>query len=92
MVTLTTELRQVLRAAYECWHSSPNPPDQRSLCFEWIVVDYQRLFGGMFHQVRLRQLADLGLLVPGDLTRAGARRYYTMPDPLLVYQILTSPV
>jgi hypothetical protein len=39
--------------------------------------------------VRLRQLADAGLLVRNKLVRAGARRYYKMPDPWAVYRILT---
>jgi hypothetical protein len=91
-LTLSPELRNVLRAVYEYWVRSEIPPADRKVCYSWVLPIYERFFGGTFHQSCLAELATLGLLARGDDARGGSRRYYTMPDPQAVYEIVTRPV
>jgi len=81
---MTPELQRVLWACYQCWASSPVPPDQRMICYEWISGAYRDKFAADFHQSRLAALVKLGFLRPGHSVRGGARRYYTIVDPPLV--------
>jgi len=83
------ELLKILQACYECWTRSSASPEQRSICHSWIVGPYQDRFGGTFHQGKLRTLAKLGLLRDDETSRGGHRRYYTIPDPATVSQLVS---
>lgn len=85
---MTPELCQVLCACYSFWAASPVPAQQRSVCHTWISHSYRDRFGCDFHQVRLRQLADLGYLQPEYTVRGGNRRYYAIVDPPTVEKLL----
>jgi hypothetical protein len=41
---------------------------------------YHKKFNEPFHQLVLIELAKLGYVKAGDLTRGRSRRYYTMPN------------
>jgi hypothetical protein len=75
------ELRRVLWACLSYWNAEPIPFDERVVCYSWVVRRYQGRFGGTFHQSRLQQLAQLGLLTKKDTSRGGNRRYYKIDDP-----------
>lgn len=51
--------------------------DVRTICFAWIDDVFKRQ--GL-RQHHLGRLAKLGLLRPGELVRAGSRRYYELTD------------
>jgi hypothetical protein len=78
---MNEELRRVLGACYACWARSPALADERQICYTWVIGVYQERFGGTFHQSKLRQLAGLGFLCPGDVARGGSRRYYWLMNP-----------
>ncbi len=44
---MTPELQRVLWACYQCWASSPVPPDQRMICYEWISGAYRDKFAAV---------------------------------------------
>jgi len=86
---LDPEFLRVLQACYECWSRGTSPSEKRSICHSWITGLYETLFGGSFHQGRLRTLARRGLLREEDTSRGGHRRYYTMPDPARVAELVS---
>jgi hypothetical protein len=90
MVEIEQDLRQILWACYDYWHRGTTPPEQRMICHYWVIDTYFNRFGTNFHQGRLRQLAKLGLLKAAYTVRGGARRYYTIPDPERVVELLTA--
>ncbi|HEX9292933.1 MAG TPA: hypothetical protein VF873_04530 [Gemmatimonadales bacterium] len=82
------ELQRVLSACYEVWKRENLPPDQRLLCYSWILPLYEDRFGKGFHPSRLAQLGTAGLLEKYVSTRNGARRYYKLSDPDRVESLL----
>lgn len=82
------ELQQVLSSCYEVWKSETSPPDQRLLCYSWVLPLYQDQFGKGFHPSRLADLATAGLLEKSESTHTGHRRYYKLPDPGRVESLL----
>src|SRR5438270_13489612 len=80
----TVEHRQVLWACCECWKCHTSAPQDREVCYSWLIDRYVQRFGRAFHQSVLSELADMGFLNRGDTVRGGARRYYTIPDPAKV--------
>ena len=82
------ELQRIVWACLTYWHSEPNPVDERALCYSWVVRCYRAKFGETFHQVRLQQLARLGLLAKEDTSRLGRRRYYRINDPAQLAEFL----
>jgi hypothetical protein len=85
---LTPEQQRILWACYAYWAASPAPPEQRLVCYTWVLYCYQQRFGGEFTPPQLRSLAQLGLLRPGHVVRGGGRRYYTLADPQRVHELL----
>jgi len=85
---LEPDLLRVLQACYEYWSREPLPPEKRAICHSWVVDPYEKLFGGTFHQATLRTLAKLGYLVEDFTSRGGHRRYYTIPDPERVVELV----
>ncbi len=85
---VSTEQRKVLWACYDYWKRESCPPEKRAVCFYWVIDQYEKRFGGGFHQSVLRELADMGLLGRGYTVRGGSRRYYTIPDPAQVEILL----
>ncbi len=43
------ELQHVLIACYEYWRSEPVPPEERLICFSWVIGPYRKMFGAEFH-------------------------------------------
>ena len=82
------QLWQVLSACYDVWRNEASPPDQRLLCFSWILPLYEERFGKRFHQSRLAQLESAGFLEKYASTRSRHRRYYKLPDPDRVESLL----
>lgn len=82
------ELQQVLWACYKYWQSESLPPDERAICYSWVVRLYQDRFGVRFHQYKLRRLTELGFLKEDDTSRGGHRRYYKILDPNRVADLL----
>jgi hypothetical protein len=80
-IEVSPELQQVLWACYMHWQGNPLPPDERTIHYGWIAGPYERRFGTTFHQIRLRQLMDLGFLERVDIAGVGYRRYYKIVDP-----------
>jgi hypothetical protein len=85
---LDPELRRVLWACYVCWKAESPPPEQRLVCYTRVADVYSRKLGGTFHQSRLQQLAEQGLLTSDDAARGGHRRYYRISDSALVERLL----
>lgn len=85
------ELQKVLWACYDYWRRMSIPEQERAVCYKWIRRSYQDRFGQRFHWSRLSKLADLGLLErDAETSRGGHRRYYKIPNPSLVYQLLSN--
>lgn len=82
------ELQRVLWACYEYWRNEPLPVEDRELCYSWVVGPYKKRFGTQFHQSKLGMLARLGWLNQADTSRGGGRRYYTIPTPERVKELL----
>ncbi len=82
------ELQRVLWACYSYWQREPLPPENRSICYSWVVGPFTARFGAGFHQSRLERLARLGFLEKDDTSRGGARRYYKLSDPARVVALL----
>jgi hypothetical protein len=78
------ELQRVLIACYEYWRSEALPPDQRTICYTWVVGTYRSMFGTEFHQTKLYLLTKLGFLTQDESSRGGGRRYYQFVNPDLV--------
>ena len=81
------ELQRILFACLTYWQNESLPPADREICHTWVCGTYQSRFGGTFHPSRLRRLAELGFLALSD-TNARVRRYYTVPDPDHVRNLL----
>lgn len=75
------QLKRILWACYEYWHSESLPPNKRIICYHWVVGIYEEKFGDKFHQSRLRHLTKLKFLKQDDTSRRGHRRYYKIVDP-----------
>jgi hypothetical protein len=82
------ELQRVLWACYKYWQGESLPPDERAICYSWVVRTYEERFGTRFHHSRLRDLAKLGFLNQDDDSRSGHRRYYKIVEPNLVNDLL----
>jgi hypothetical protein len=80
-IQLSPELERVLWACYEYWRNIDQPEEERVICYSWVVTKYELRFGTRFHQSRLHELANFGLLELEDSSRGGNRRYYKLPDP-----------
>jgi hypothetical protein len=50
----------------------PWPPNQRLVCYTWVLDRYQQRFGGEFTPPQLRRLARLGFLRPAKSSGAAA--------------------
>lgn len=77
---LDPELKRVLWACLQWVRQTPNPEQDQSVCFSWVLPIFRQAFACDFHQSRLRALAADGFLRQSDSTRAGNRRYYTVVD------------
>ena len=82
------ELQRVLWACYESWKGRETPLETRKITHHWVKHAYEKRFNVGFHQGKLRVLATLGFLQPAYTTRGGARRYYTIPEPQRVAELL----
>jgi hypothetical protein len=82
------ELQQVLWACYDYWKAGSAPPDERGLCYTWVVRRYADRFGARFHPSRLGRLVQLGFLEKEEASRGGSRRYYRMVDAPRVADVL----
>jgi hypothetical protein len=82
------ELQQVAWACFDYWSREKLSIDQRAICYKWVERTYKARFGDTFHQSKLGQLERLGILVKGDTSRAGHRRYYRINDPARVAEFL----
>lgn len=74
------ELQRVLWACYDYWRTEPLPPEQRVICFNWVIDRYHDRFGMDFHQSKLYWLTKFGFLKQDHTARAGNRRYYKLVD------------
>lgn len=84
------ELQKVLWACYKYWQCETLPPENRVICYSWVVRLYQYRFGAKFHQSKLKHLAKLGFLREDDTARGGRRRYYKLMEPDRVVELLRS--
>lgn len=82
------ELQRILWACLAYWDTEILAPEERLVCYSWIVRHYLKRFGETFHQSKLEELARLGLLEKADTSRGGNRRYYQIPDPTRVRDLL----
>ncbi|HXF85377.1 MAG TPA: hypothetical protein VNK49_08310 [Anaerolineales bacterium] len=82
------ELQKVLWACYEYWQREILPPENRAICYSWVVRLYQDRFGARFHQSKLRHLAKLGFLQEDDTARDRQRRYYKLKEPDRLAELL----
>ena len=83
------ELQRILWACYKYWQGESLRPDERSICYKWVLGTYENRFRTKFHQSRLRRLAELRFLKQDDTSRAGHRRYYKIIDPNRVSELLS---
>jgi len=88
IIEFDSELQRIIWACYEYWKNEILPPDNRSICFSWVLRLYTKRFGGKFHQSKLRELVRLGVLEKDDTSRAGKRRYYRIINPTRIESIL----
>lgn len=77
---LDPELKKVLWACNKYWQSDIAPND-KAICYSWVVKDYRDRFGESFHQSALIKLAKLGFLKQLETSRSGSRRYYKIVNP-----------
>ncbi len=82
------ELLKVLWACYKYWKGETLPPEQRVICYSWVLPLYEDRFGARFHQSKLKRLAKLGFLQEADTARGGRRRYYKLREPSRVVELL----
>ncbi len=82
------ELQGVLWACHKYWKGEPLPPEQRIVCYSWVIDDYRNRFGRGFHQTKLYWLAKLGFLKQDSSSRGQSRRYYKLTDPIRVENLL----
>ena len=83
------ELQRVLWACYKYWQGESSPPQDRVICYSWVIGPYRERFGTDFHQSRLYLLTKLGFLKQDDTARGGNRRYYKIISPSRVADLLT---
>lgn len=83
------ELKRILWACYKYWQGESSPPDERNICYKWVLGAYENRFRTKFHQSRLRRLAKLRFLKQDDTSRVGHRRYYKIIDPNRVGELLS---
>ena len=83
------ELQRILWACYEYWHKESLPPDERIICYNWVLGIYEEKFGTKFHQSRLRRLEKPRFLKKDNTSRGGHRRYYKIADPKRVGDLLS---
>jgi len=91
-VEIAPESRQILWACLKYWETELLAPEERSVCYSWVERLYRDRFGRTFHQSKLEQLAELGLLEKADTSRGGNRRYYRIPDPSRIRSIVREDV
>jgi hypothetical protein len=82
------ELQRILWACYQWWRTcrafSPDP----LIWYGWVAPEYEARFGRRFHQSRLHDLANAGLLEKSLSSRRRHRRYYKLPNPDEVERLL----
>lgn len=83
------ELQRILWACYKYWQGESSPPDERDICYKWVLGTYENRFRTKFHQSRLRRLAKLRFLKQDDTSRTGHRCYYKIIDPNRVGELLS---
>ena len=88
MLEKDLELQKVLWACYEYWCTETLPPNERDICYSWVVGVYEDRFGTKFYQSKLQRLVKLGFLEKGDTSRGGNRRYYKIVEPERVAGLL----
>jgi len=82
------ELQRILWACYGYWEAEGLPPEERIVCYSWVVRRYTEKFGGTFHPSTLARLASLGFLEREGGSRGGNRRYYRVVDPARLAEAL----
>lgn len=82
------ELQRILWACYKYWDGESLPPQERIICYSWVLGPYEDRFGTKFHQSGLRRLTKLRFLEKDDTSRGGHRRYYKIVDPDRVGDLL----
>lgn len=75
------EQQRIIWACYQYWATEPTKPEDRVVCYSWVLRLYRTKFGRSFHQSKLEHLARLGILEKADTSRGGTRRYYRITDP-----------
>jgi len=83
-----SELQRVLWACYKYWEGESSPPQERVICYSWVIGSYKDRFGTEFHQSKLYVLTKLGFLKQDDTARGGNRRYYKIVSPNQVGDLL----
>jgi len=78
---LDHKLKKVLWACNKYWQSVDIAPNDKAICFSWVVEVYRDCFGESFHQSALIKLTKLGFLKQLETSRSGRRRYYRIVNP-----------
>jgi len=79
-VEIAPELQRILWACLSYWDTETQAPEERSVCYSWVVRPHLERFRETFHQSKLEELARLGFLEKTDTSRGGNRRYYRIPE------------
>jgi hypothetical protein len=74
------ELQRILWACLAYWNTETLAPEERLVCYSWVVRPHLERFRETFHQSKLEELARLGFLEKADTSRGGNRRYYRIPE------------
>jgi hypothetical protein len=85
---LDVELKRILWAVFSYWNNESQQKYDRSICYSWVVTKYESRFKTKFHQSKLGQLEKNGYLQKLETARGGSRRYYTIPDPDRISELL----
>jgi len=88
-VQIDREAQRVLWACLEYWKAIPIPPEERMICYKWVIDPYQKRFGTGFHQSVLNRLAQEGFLYKKHSANGGSKRYYGIVDPTGLEELLT---
>lgn len=83
------QLQRVLWACYEYWRLEDLQPDERAVCYSWVVDLYEDRFDKRFHQSKLSRLEKLRFLEKAELSRSGHRRYYKISNPEFLRDLLS---
>jgi hypothetical protein len=83
-VEVAPELQRILWACLAYWDAETLAPEERLICYSWVVRPHLERFRETFHQSKLEELARLGLLEKADTSRGGNRRYYRIVEPAQV--------